>query len=57
MPRAQHPPDATIQKGVTADAAIPGEPIEIPQVEETAKFISSDYSDYEGFPAPLTNGA
>ncbi|WP_119065883.1 C69 family dipeptidase [Rubrobacter indicoceani] len=55
-PRQKHGPDETIEVGVTGEATFPGELIEIPQVEETAKYISMDYSDYEGFPAPLTNG-
>lgn len=30
--------------------------MEIPQVEHTFKYITMNYSDYEGFPPPLTNG-
>lgn len=51
-----HADDATISVGVTEDAVIPGERIEIPQVETTHAFISMDYSNWEGFPPPLTNG-
>lgn len=56
VPRRQHPEGATITVGVTEDASIPGELMEIPQVAETYRYISMFYSDYEGFPAPLTNG-
>jgi dipeptidase len=56
VPRRQHPEGATITVGVTEDATIPGELMEIPQVAETYRYISMFYSDYEGFPAPLTNG-
>lgn len=56
VPRQTHAPDETITVGVTAEASIPGERTEIPQVETTYKYISMNYSDFEGFPAPLTNG-
>ena len=56
VPRQQHPPGEMIEVGVTEDATIPGEITEIPQVEETYKYISMDYSEWAGFPAPLTNG-
>lgn len=56
VPREEHGPDETIEVGVTEEASIPGELIEIPQVEETNKYITMNYSDFEGFPAPLTNG-
>lgn len=36
--------------------ALPGELISIPQVPETFRYISMDYSFFAGFPAPLTNG-
>ncbi|TIP25882.1 MAG: peptidase U34 [Mesorhizobium sp.] len=55
-PRKKHGPGETISVGVTKEAVMPGEMMEIPQVGETAAFISMDYSDYEGFPPPLTNG-
>lgn len=55
-PRRRHAPDATITVGVTEEAVIPGELIEIPQADETYAYISMDYSNYEGFPPPLTNG-
>lgn len=56
VPRQQFPKDATTTVGVTENATIPGELIEIPQVEETNKYISSFYSEFAGFPPPLTNG-
>lgn len=56
VPGKQHPPGATISVGVDDKATYPGEFIEIPQVRETARYITMNYSDYEGFPAPLTNG-
>ena len=56
VPRQQFPADATTTVGVTEDADIPGELIEIPQAEETNKYISSLYSEWAGFPPPLTNG-
>jgi len=56
VPRMSHPAGATVSVGVDDKATYPGEFIEIPQVRETAKFITMNYSDYEGFPPPLTNG-
>jgi dipeptidase len=56
VPAQQHPEGATIEVGVTEEARLSGELIEIPQVPETAKYISSTYSEFAGFPPPLTNG-
>lgn len=56
FPAKDHPANATITVGVTEDAVIPGELIAIPQVPHTFRYISMEYSDFEGFPAPLTNG-
>lgn len=56
FPAADHPPNATITVGVTKDAVIPGELITIPQAPHTFRYLSMEYSDFEGFPAPLTNG-
>ena len=56
VPAQQHPAGATIPVGVDDEATYPGQFIEIPQVRETAKYITMNYSDFEGFPAPLTNG-
>lgn len=55
-PATDHPPNATMTVGVTKDAVLPGKLIQIPQARHTFKYISMDYSDYLGFPAPLTNG-
>lgn len=56
VPRQTHEPGVTIRVGVTEEARYPGEFMEIPQVEETFKYITSNYSDFAGFPPPLTNG-
>lgn len=56
FPARNHSANATITVGVTEDATIPGELIQIPQVSHTFRYLSMEYSDYEGFPAPLTNG-
>ncbi len=55
-PRRQHPEGTTITVGVTPQADMPGELIEIPQARETARHIRVSYSYYLGVPAPLTNG-
>ena len=56
FPARDHGPNETIQVGVTDSATIPGKLIHIPQVPHTLRYLSMEYSDYEGFPAPLTNG-
>lgn len=56
FPAANHAPNATITVGVTEDAVLPGVLIQIPQVNHTFRYLSMEYSDFEGFPAPLTNG-
>src|SRR5580704_19208804 len=56
VPRKTHPAGTTIRVGVDSRATFPGELIDIPQVRETARYITMNYSEYEGFPAPLTNG-
>lgn len=56
FPAKDHAANDTISVGVTKDAIIPGELIRIPQVPHTYRYLSMEYSDYEGFPAPLTNG-
>ncbi|RYP46931.1 hypothetical protein DL769_011361 [Monosporascus sp. CRB-8-3] len=43
-------------RGSDADASLPGELITIPQELHTFRYLSMEYSDFEGFPAPLTNG-
>lgn len=56
FPSATHASNATLTVGVTQDAVLPGNLIQIPQVEHTFRYMSMEYSDFEGFPAPLTNG-
>lgn len=56
FPARDHAANATITVGVTEDADMPGELMQIPQVSHTFRYLSMEYSDYEGFPAPLTNG-
>lgn len=56
VPARDWPAGATITVGVDGRATYPGRLIEIPQVRHTAKYITMSYSDYEGFPPPLTNG-
>jgi dipeptidase len=56
IPGTEHPEGATIAVGVTAEAEFPGRMIEIPQARQTFRFLTMNYSDYKGFPAPLTNG-
>jgi dipeptidase len=56
VPAQDHPEGATVEVGVTDEARLPGELIEIPQAPRTAKYISSTYSEFAGFPPPLTNG-
>lgn len=56
VPAHDHPEGATISVGVTDDAFMPGKFIEIPQVRHTFRHLTMNYSEYEGFPPPLTNG-
>jgi dipeptidase len=56
VPEAAHPEGATIAVGVTAEAEFPGRMTDIPQARQTYRFLTMNYSDYRGFPAPLTNG-
>jgi dipeptidase len=56
VPRRQHSPGETITVGGTPAANMPGELIQIPQVRETYRYMSMDYSFFLGLPAPLTNG-
>ncbi len=56
VPAKDHPAGETIRVGVDATANLPGEFIEIPQVPHTARYITMNYSEFEGFPPPLTNG-
>lgn len=56
VPAREWPSGTMIKVGATPNARFPGELIEIPQVSQTAKYITMNYSSYAGFPAPLTNG-
>lgn len=56
VPAREHPDGTTVTVGVTAQASIPGETMEIPQAPRTFRYLSMSYSDFAGFPAPLTNG-
>ncbi len=51
-----HPANATITVGATKDASMPGQLMNISQVPHTFRYLSMEYSNFEGFPAPLTNG-
>ena len=56
VPAATHAKEATITVGVTDAAFMPGEFTEIPQAAKTYRYLTMNYSEYEGFPPPLTNG-
>ncbi|KAL6705014.1 hypothetical protein ACN47E_007417 [Coniothyrium glycines] len=56
FPARDHPPNATMTVGVTGEASMPGQLINISQAPHTFRYLSMEYSDFEGFPAPLTNG-
>jgi len=55
-PRKNHESGETVSVGGTAQANLPGELINIPQVPLTYRYLSMDYSFFLGLPAPLTNG-
>ena len=56
VPGATHAPGVSMTVGVTAEAFMPGEFSEIPQAPQTYRYLTMNYSEYEGFPPPLTNG-
>lgn len=56
VPAQNHTADAEITVGVTDEARLPGKLTKIPQVAHTYRYITSNYSEFAGFPAPLTNG-
>jgi dipeptidase len=56
VPAMDHAPGTTIQVGVDHRANMPGEFIDIPQAAHTYRYLTMNYSEYEGFPPPLTNG-
>lgn len=55
-PRRTFPEGTRVEVGITADARIPGERVSIPQVTRTSRFLTTNYSEFAGFPPPLTNG-
>lgn len=55
-PRREFDPDTTIEVGITEEARLPGERLRVPQATSTAKYITTNYSEFAGFPPPLTNG-
>ena len=56
VPAEDHANDATITVGVTAEANMPGHFTQISQVVHTYRYLTMNYSEYQGFPPPLTNG-
>lgn len=56
VPRRSYPDGATITVGATEQAELPARLLDIPQVAETWRYITMNYSSYAGFPAPITNG-
>jgi len=56
VPARKFPAGTTIKVGVDASATMPGQYIEIPQAAQTYRYLTMNYSDYEGFPPPITNG-
>ncbi len=53
---ASYPAGTMIKVGVDDTANMPGQFIEIPQADQTFRYLTMNYSDYEGFPPPITNG-
>ena len=56
VPAKDHAADTTITVGVTEEAFMPGRLTEIPQAPHTYRYLTMDYSEYQGLPPPLTNG-
>ena len=56
VPARDHPAGTLLTVGVTSEAMMPGVLTEIPQVSHTYRYLTMNYSDFEGFPAPLSNG-
>ncbi len=56
QPRETHEAGTTITVGITGAADMPGILSAIPQVPVTYRYIAHYYSEFAGFPAPLTNG-
>jgi dipeptidase len=56
VPRRTHVAGSQITVGATERARLPGRLSQIPQVDETLRYITMNYSSFAGFPAPITNG-
>jgi hypothetical protein len=56
VPARNHADGTTISVGVTGEANMPGRYIDIPQARHTYRYLTMNYSEYRGFPPPLTNG-
>jgi len=56
VPAKNFPAGTTLRVGVDESANMPGEYIDIPQASQTYRYLTMDYSEYEGFPPPITNG-
>ncbi|MBT8077737.1 MAG: C69 family dipeptidase, partial [Gammaproteobacteria bacterium] len=56
VPARDHDSGTTVTVGVDGAANMPGRFIEIPQASRTHRYLTMNYSEYEGFPPPLTNG-
>ncbi|MDX1647217.1 MAG: C69 family dipeptidase [Longimicrobiales bacterium] len=55
-PARTFPDGTTMSVGVTEEARLPGRRLRIPQVSTTLRYITTNYSEFAGFPPPLTNG-
>jgi len=55
-PARGFPPGTTVEVGITEEARMPGRRFRVPQVARTFRFITTNYSEFAGFPPPLTNG-
>lgn len=51
-----YPTGSVVKVGVDETANMPGQFIEIPQADRTFRYLTMNYSDFEGFPPPITNG-
>ena len=56
VPARRFSAGATVSVGVDETANMPWQFIEITQATQTSRYLTMNYSDYEGFPAPITNG-
>jgi len=56
VPARHYAVGTIIRVGVDKSANMPGQFIDIPQVRQTHRHLTMNYSEYEGFPPPLTNG-